>query len=162
LATSDKKKRPSARVVLLKEFDEKGFVFFTNYKSRKANDIADNKNVALLFYWPYVQKQVRIEGIIKKVKKKVSTEYFYTRPLDSQIAAIISPQSKMIPNRDYLEQNFNTFKHEDLPIKKPDYWGGYIVKPERLEFWQGRENRLHDRVVYEIKKKEWVKYRIAP
>ena len=165
LATISTKGFPSARIVLLKGFDEKGFVFYTNYDSRKGNHIKKNPNVALVFYWKELERQVRIEGEVEKVSKKESDEYFASRPVESQISAIISEQSAEIPDRNFLEMMKEMFvrKQGDKPINRPDHWGGFRVIPRRIEFWQGRENRLHDRIKYCSKNnKDWKIKRIAP
>lgn len=164
LATVDQAGLPTVRMVLLKGFSEKGFVFFTNYDSLKGNDIAHNHNVALLFFWSSLERQIRIEGYAEKIPANESDEYFLSRPLDSQIAASVSPQSKVIPNREYLEEKFS--EYEKLmtaeTIKRPDNWGGYRVVPNRIEFWQGRPARLHDRIRYTLKNEEWIIERLAP
>ena len=165
LATISTKGFPSARMVLLKSFDEKGFTFFSNYESRKGNHIKKNPNVALVFYWKELERQVRIEGEVVKVSKKESDEYFASRPYESQVSACISEQSTTIPDRNYIEILHQLFikKQSDKPIKRPDNWGGYCVIPRRIEFWQGRENRLHDRIKYCSKDaKTWKIKRIAP
>ncbi len=165
LATISTKGFPSARMVLLKGFDDKGFTFFTNYESRKGNHIKNNPNVALVFYWKELERQVRIEGEAVKVSDKESDAYFASRPFESQVSACISEQSTTIPDRNYIEMLYQIFvkKHRDNPIKRPDNWGGYRVIPKRIEFWQGRENRLHDRIKYCNKDgKHWKIKRIAP
>lgn len=165
LATISTKGFPSARMVLLKGFDEKGFYFFTNYESRKGNHIKNNPNVALVFFWKELERQVRIEGEVVKVSGKESDEYFACRPFESQVSACISEQSATIPDRNFLEMMHQLFvkKQGDKPIKRPDNWGGYRVIPKRIEFWQGRENRLHDRIKYCSKDaKTWKIKRIAP
>jgi pyridoxamine 5'-phosphate oxidase len=165
LATISTKGFPSARMVLLKSFDDKGFTFFTNYESRKGNHIKKNPNVALVFYWKELERQIRIEGEVIKVPSKVSDIYFASRPFESQVSACISEQSTTIPDRNYLEMLYQLFvkKQGDKPVKRPDNWGGYCVIPRRIEFWQGRENRLHDRIKYCSKDtKTWKIKRIAP
>ena len=149
LATADKDGRPCARIVLLKSFDENGFVFFTNYNSRKGNELTDNARACLLFYWTPLWRQVRIEGAVEKVSPAESDEYFHSRPLGSRIGAWASDQSRAIANRSELEKRFEEFgsRFSDN-VPRPEHWGGYRVKPEVIEFWQGRENRLHDRLVY--------------
>ncbi len=165
LATISTKGFPSARMVLLKAFDEKGFTFFTNYESRKGNHIKKNSNVALVFYWKELERQIRIEGEVVKVSKKESDKYFAERPFESQVSACVSEQSTSIPDRNYIEMLYQLFvkKQDDKLIKRPDNWGGYCVIPKRIEFWQGRENRLHDRIKYCSKDaKTWKIKRIAP
>jgi len=165
LATISTKGYPSARIVLLKSFDKNGFVFYTNYNSRKGNHLKNNPNAALVFFWKELERQVRIEGITEKVSKKESDEYFASRPRESQISACISEQSMTIPDRNYLEMLYDIFvkKQGDNPIKRPEHWGGYRLIPRRIEFWQGRENRLHDRIKYCSKDgKSWKIKRIAP
>jgi len=164
LATVAETNMPSARIVLLKEVDEKGFVFFTNYLSRKAKDLKKNPNASLLFYWKEMDRQLRIEGIIEKVKTKISEEYFHTRPRESQISAWVSKQSSIVPDRNFLDKKYNEldeeFGNDEIPL--PDYWGGYRLIPEYFEFWQGRESRLHDRICYREKKGNWKIFRLAP
>jgi pyridoxamine-phosphate oxidase len=164
LSTSTPDGRPSSRVVLLKGFDEAGFVFFTNYGSRKAAEIAANPRAALLFYWAETHKQVRIEGTISKVSEDASDEYFASRPRASQIGAVASPQSSVIENREQLEKKYSGLEKEleGKEIKRPATWGGYIVEPEVFEFWQGRESRLHDRLRYTKTDMGWEVERLAP
>jgi len=165
IATVDANHKPSARIVLLKDFDENGFVFFTNYNSKKGLDMLSNKNVALVFFWKELERQVRIEGTVEKVSEGVSDAYFNSRPEMSRIGAWASPQSTIIPSREILETNFQNYQteFEKKEIKRPQHWGGYIVKPELIEFWQGRSSRLHDRIVYEKDGgNEWIINRLAP
>lgn len=152
--------KPSARVVLLKGLLNEGFVFYTNYNSRKGKELEENKNVSLTFFWPEFERQVRVEGIAEKVSEEMSDEYFNSRPLDSRIGAIASPQSKVISSREELEKAVNEAQ-ESSSIERPDYWGGYIVKPTVIEFWQGRANRLHDRLIYTLSD-NWKIERLAP
>lgn len=161
LATSSANGKPSARMVLLKGFSEEGFVFYTNYHSRKGNDLGENPQAALLFYWDILERQVRIEGAIKKVHANLSEEYFASRPFESQLSAIVSEQSEVIPNREFLEEKLEALKQQGR-ASRPEHWGGYIVKPSVFEFWQGRPNRLHDRIVYERAGDAWVMKRLAP
>lgn len=155
--------KPSARVVLLKGFDKNGFKFYTNYNSRKGRELIDNPNAALLFYWMELERQVRIEGKIEKLSREESLEYFNSRPLESRYGALASNQSEVIPNREYLEKKFFELKEKfaDSP-PMPENWGGYTLKPDLFEFWQGRPNRLHDRIVYEKSENSWKIYRLSP
>ncbi len=151
LATASRQGLPSARVVLLKGFSVAGFAFFTNYESRKARDLAENPRAALNFHWPWLERQIQIEGEVKNVSREESKEYFNKRPLGSRLGAIVSTQSAPIESRAMLEKRLEKAKAEyeekDPPV--PDFWGGYRLEPVRFEFWQGRENRLHDRFLYE-------------
>jgi len=164
LATADKAGKPDARIVLLKGVDEDGFRFFTNYLSAKGKELKRNPYAALVFFWPDLERQVRIEGTVEKLDKETSEAYFLTRPVASQIGAVASPQSQVIPNREFLEEKFEELKSksEGKNIAKPAHWGGYIVKPTRIEFWQGRRSRLHDRINFELVKGNWTKARLAP
>ena len=164
LATSDDKSKPSARVVLLKGLSQKGFKFFTNYNSRKGRNLSKNSSASLLFFWAELERQVRVEGIIKKISKAESQKYFDTRPIESRLAAWASEQSEMIPGRDYLEVRFQIFKSQfkGKKIPVPPDWGGYILVPEYFEFWQGRESRLHDRIIYKKVNGKWKIFRLAP
>ncbi|MCA2005499.1 MAG: pyridoxamine 5'-phosphate oxidase [Ignavibacterium sp.] len=155
--------KPSARVVLLKGFDKNGFKFYTNYNSRKGRELNGNPNAALLFYWMELERQVRIEGKIEKLSREESLEYFNSRPLESRYGALASNQSEVIPNREYLEKKFFELKEKfaDNP-PMPENWGGYTLKPDLFEFWQGRPNRLHDRIVYEKSENSWKIYRLSP
>ncbi|MCS6820212.1 MAG: pyridoxamine 5'-phosphate oxidase [Chitinophagales bacterium] len=161
LATADKEGKPSARIVLLKEINEKGFIFYTNYNSRKGQEIDENPHVALLFYWDILERQVRIEGKIEKISEHQSREYFDSRPYENRIAAIISPQSQIVESRKYLEDLFEQKKAEGN-IEKPSFWGGYVVNAEYFEFWQGRSNRIHDRIAYYLTDDGWAIRRLAP
>ncbi len=164
LATATKDGQPSARTVLLKSFDERGFVFFTNYNSRKGKDLAENPRACLLFYWPQVWRQVRVDGEVEKVSEKESADYFQTRPLGSRLGAWASNQSEVIETRDVLEENYAELEKrfgEDVPC--PPHWGGYRLRPIEIEFWQGRENRLHDRLRYRLQRDgTWLIERLAP
>lgn len=165
LATADSAGRPSARIILLKGFDERGFHFFTNYESKKARQISENPHGALVFFWKELERQVRIEGIIMKAGEKESEQYYHSRPPGSQIGAWASPQSKVIPNRDFLEDRVQQFslKFTNTSPEKPPYWGGFILQPNLFEFWQGRPSRLHDRIQYSLQKNtQWKKERLAP
>jgi len=165
LATATHDGRPSARVVLLKGFDVNGFVFYTNYLSRKGKEITKNPLGAINFFWGELERQVRIEGTIEKLSKEESEKYFHSRPKLSKFGAVVSPQSQEIPNREILESKMTQLETEyaDKDIPKPSFWGGYILKPRMIEFWQGRSNRLHDRILYKkIDNKNWKKVRLAP
>lgn len=162
LSTSLKNK-PSSRVVLLKQYDEQGFTFFTNYDSRKGKELAKNNSAALLFYWMDFERQVRIEGKIKKISKKESEEYFNSRPLDSRYGALASEQSKILIDRKILIKRIKELKKKfgnNPPL--PDSWGGIKLIPNYFEFWQGRENRLHDRICYKKIKSDWKIFRLFP
>ncbi len=165
LATVSLDGKPSARMVLLKEVNEHGFVFFTNYNSRKGKDLERNPNVALLFYWQILERQVRIEGMVEKVSDEISDTYFQTRPRNSQLSALISAQSEVVSGREELERLYIEAekKFEGQAIPRPQHWGGYCLKPTRIEFWQGRDGRLHDRIEY-IKQNngDWLIQRLAP
>lgn len=164
LATSDKDGRPSARTVLLKGIEDDGFVFFTNYESRKGREIEANPYVALLFFWKELERQVRIEGAIAKLSGEESDKYFVSRPVESRIGAWVSPQSTVISGREFLEERERQFeqKFENIEIPRPPHWGGYSVKPTMMEFWQGRPGRLHDRILYTKEGKAWRMQRLAP
>ncbi|MEO6455975.1 MAG: pyridoxamine 5'-phosphate oxidase [Ginsengibacter sp.] len=164
LATCNSKGQPSARVVLLKDFSEEGFIFFTNYNSRKGKDLSQNPFAALVFFWKELERQVRIEGSVKKISESDSDEYFLTRPQASRLGAWSSPQSSFITDREILEKNveyyLQFFNNGDIP--RPGYWGGYIIKPSLIEFWQGRPGRLHDRIQYIASDPGWQINRLAP
>jgi pyridoxamine 5'-phosphate oxidase len=164
LATADAKGKPDVRVVLLKSFDSNGFVFYTNYKSEKAKQIEKNKYAALNFFWVDLQRQVRINGTLKKTSAAESDEYFATRPRESQLGAWASTQSAVIKNRQVLDDRFLYYfeKYKGSDVPRPPQWGGYILKPSRIEFWQGRENRLHDRILFERNKEDWKISRLSP
>jgi pyridoxamine 5'-phosphate oxidase len=163
LATVSPTGRPSARIVLLKGVEHGGFVFFTNYKSRKGRELTANPEAALLFYWTDLEREVRIEGRVEKISAQESDEYFGNRPLGSRHAAIASPQSKVVPDRAALEALFAEAeqRHGDK-TPRPVHWGGYRLQPAAIEFWQGRPNRLHDRVLYTLKSRGWKIERLAP
>jgi pyridoxamine 5'-phosphate oxidase len=165
LATASGDGIPSARIVLLKGFDNKGFVFFTNYNSYKGLQLLENPRACLVFFWKEIERQVRITGLVEKVSTKDSDEYFNSRPAGSRIGAWASPQSQIIAGRDWLEQHEKKIlqQFEGKEIKRPDYWGGYRVKPVNIEFWQGRPNRLHDRIQYSLNDNaDWIIERLAP
>ncbi|KAG9346247.1 hypothetical protein JZ751_008072 [Albula glossodonta] len=169
---------PSARMVLLKGFSNEGFRFFTNYESRKGRELESNPFACLVFYWEPLNKQVRIEGRVERIPYQSSCDYFHSRPKSSQIGAVVSRQSTIIPDRQYLRQKNSELeeRYKETEVPMPDYWGGYIVKPTMMEFWQGQTNRLHDRIVF-MKPKDggeslgemqrqgeggWVYYRLSP
>jgi pyridoxamine 5'-phosphate oxidase len=164
LSTVSAEGRPSSRIVLLKGFDEQGFVFFTNYKSDKGKQIEQQQFVSLLFFWKELERQVRIEGIANKVDPEESDAYFNSRPVGSRLGAWASPQSQKITDRSILEQALESVKTEygELTIPRPPHWGGYRVTPSRIEFWQGRSSRLHDRILYEQVDGNWQISRLAP
>lgn len=165
LATASKEGIPSARIVLLKGYDSKGFVFFTNYESEKGKELEMNPQAALCFYWKELERQIRIEGRVSKISTEDSDVYFQSRPLSSRIGAWASSQSSVIENRQVIEQNLmeyeNKFGTDFVP--RPSHWGGFIVKPIMIEFWQGRSSRLHDRIRYSLQNSQsWVMERLAP
>ena len=165
IATSNKNAIPSARIVLLKEFNEAGFVFYTNYNSQKGKELEENPHAALIFFWGDLERQIRIEGVVEKVTEEDATEYFNSRPKGSQLGALTSPQSETIPNRAFLEYKLadleKEYHYKDIP--KPAHWGGYRVIPNKIEFWQGRTSRLHDRIVYlKNDDQSWRFERLAP
>lgn len=165
LNTIDATGYPRPRVVLLKKVDVKGFYFYTNYASMKGQAIAENNKVSLSFFWPELERQIIILGMAEKLSEKESVEYFHSRPRGSQLGAMASPQSQPVPDRTYLEKRLEslTEEYKDVAvIPKPKHWGGYIVNPYSVEFWQGRPNRLHDRVIYLKENEEWIKQRLAP
>jgi len=168
LSTATPKGIPSSRTVLLKGVDERGFIFYSNYKSRKGEEMLENPHVSLLFFWKELARQVRIEGLVQKVSRSETQSYFQQRPLGSQLGAWASPQSKVIQDRAFLENNFKNWEEKFAAqsiVEAPDYWGGYVVAPYKIEFWQGRESRLHDRILYtltQIEPKSWKIERLAP
>lgn len=164
LSTVDEEGAPSSRIVLLKDFDEEGFTFYTNYDSHKAHDIMQHNRVALLFFWKELERQVRIEGSAEKIAAAESDAYFKSRPQGSKIGAWASPQSRVIENRQVLETKVaeTEKKFENTEVERPANWGGYIVHPGSIEFWQGRSSRLHDRLKYSRENKDWKIVRLAP
>ena len=155
--------KPSARVVLLKFFDAQGFVFFTNYESKKGTDLTSNPNTVFHFFWPQLDRQIAIRGSVEKTSREESDKYFHSRPVDSQLGAWTSAQSSIIESREILDQRFAAFREkfgDDVPL--PDFWGGFRLNPEKFEFWQGRQNRLHDRIVYELFDGRWIIGRLSP
>ncbi|MBB5645215.1 pyridoxamine 5'-phosphate oxidase [Pedobacter cryoconitis] len=164
LATADLSGKPSSRILLLKGFDEDGFVFFTNYNSKKGKDLQENPQAAMQFFWPELERQVRIEGIVTKATAEASTAYFHSRPKGSQIGASASPQSTVIPDREILEERVKelTATYQETEVPRPEHWGGYVLKPAHIEFWQGRPSRLHDRITYTSVNGVWTINRLAP
>ena len=163
IATVDADRLPSSRVVLLKGFDDAGFVFFTNYESKKGRDLAANPHVSLSFFWPQLHRQVIIQGVAEKVSQAESETYFRSRPYDSRLAAWASDQSSAIASRADLENRFEETHQrfgDDVPL--PPFWGGFRVAPESIEFWQGRASRLHDRLVYRLVENRWLIERLSP
>jgi len=155
---------PDSRIVLLKDFAENGLTFFTNYNSNKGKSLIINPAVGIHFFWPELERQIRISGFAEKTSDEISDRYFYSRPVLSQIAAIVSNQSSKIPSREFLQNLFNSEKEKlsGKNIKRPENWGGFLIKPVKYEFWQGRESRLHDRILYEKMENEWIISRLAP
>lgn len=164
LATVNSDYMPSARIVLLKDIEQGGFVFYTNFNSRKGAQLQQNPMAALVFFWPALERQVRIEGHVNRIDDNKASLYFQERPRESQISAIISPQSQPVPSRKYLQQLHDYFSTNNTGAKlqRPANWGGYIVIPHRIEFWQGRHSRLHDRILYTLVDNKWHKERLAP
>ena len=162
LTTVNDKNVPTTRVVLLKQFSRNGFVFYTNYDSRKGKHIDNNPNVCISFYWPSMERQVIINGKVSKISAIESDKYFNSRPKSSQLGAIISNQSEIIPSRKFLEEKLSKFNISNNNLKRPSNWGGYILKPELFEFWQGRDSRLHDRIIFSKSKTNWDQKRLSP
>jgi pyridoxamine 5'-phosphate oxidase len=164
LATATPDGRPSARVVLLKGFDERGLVFYTNYEGRKGAELEANPYCALVFYWAELERQVRVEGHARRVTEKEADEYFRSRPRGSQLGARVSEQSRPVGGREALEEKLRWLEaeYEEREVPRPQFWGGYRVEPDSIEFWQGRENRLHDRLLYRLSDGEWGRERLQP
>lgn len=165
LATVDSQHRPHARIVLLKGLEQDGLVFFTNYESHKGRQLESNQEVALLFFWKELERQVRIEGRAERVTPKYSDAYFSARPKGSQLGALVSPQSQVIEGREPLDEHMKQLElqYANTPVPRPGHWGGYKVRPHYFEFWQGRSNRLHDRIAFDLQpQQEWKKCRLAP
>ena len=163
LSTVNADGKPKNRVILLKSFSDKGFDFFTNYNSHKGHEIEANPQVAITFFWPNIERQIRIEGNIQKTTADISDAYFKTRPRDSQLSAWASDQSDIVDNREQLEEKLNAVKmrfSDEIP--RPDHWGGYRVIPNYFEYWQGRENRYHDRIAYQKSENKWDVFRLSP
>ena len=164
LSTATKQGKPSSRIVLLKGVDENGFRFYTNYGSRKGRELDENPQAALCFYWAPLERQVRIEGNVERLSRSASENYFKQRPRESRLGAWASKQSSRVRSRTELENRFQEikqrFKDQEIPL--PDFWGGFLLRPKRIEFWQGRESRMHDRICYEKKENKWNIFRLAP
>ncbi len=164
LSTVNSENRPSSRVLLMRNYDAQGFGFYTNYKSRKAQEIANYPNASLLFFWPQLERQIRIEGMLEKQLAEESDTYFNSRPRESQLGAWTSPQSEIIADRKFLEEELAeiTKKFEGKEVPRPEWWGGFVLVPDRMEFWQGRPGRLHDRICYVKENNGWKIVRLAP
>jgi pyridoxamine 5'-phosphate oxidase len=156
--------RPSNRIVLLKGVTESGFIFYTNYESRKGIELQNNPNVSFNIFWQYLSRQIRVEGMAKKISDQESDEYFASRPRESQIGAWASNQSTELENREVIDTNTKHYQKlfEGKNVPRPSHWGGFIIEPTYLEFWQGRSNRLHDRIIYQLENEKWIIKRIAP
>ncbi|WP_299213953.1 pyridoxamine 5'-phosphate oxidase [uncultured Dokdonia sp.] len=164
LATFGEDGFPKSRIVLLKEYDQEGFVFYTNYESEKGKSIAKHPQVGISFFWPSMERQIIIKGTVKKVSTERSDRYFNARPKDSQLGALVSDQSSVIKGREVLEKKMVALKakYESQEISRPPHWGGYLIQPVSIEFWQGRPSRLHDRIRYRMENSVWIKERLAP
>jgi len=164
LCSATKEGKPSARIVLLRNFSENGFVYYSNYYSRKGSEIEENPNCALLFFWPELERQIRIEGVVQKQTPEESDLYFNSRPRESKLGAWTSEQSKKIINREVLNKEYEkiSLQYPDENVPRPPHWGGYLLKPSTIEFWQGRPNRLHDRILYTFENNNWKIERLAP
>jgi len=164
LSTIDGNGMPDSRVVLLKELNNRGLMFFTNYNSKKGRQIGDNPHVAVNIFWPELERQVRIKGTVEMIGEKESDAYYKSRPIDSQLGAWASPQSEVIESREVLDQNYRLYQEyfKNREIEKPPHWGGFLIRPSYFEFWQGRSNRLHDRFVFSLSDDQWIIHRLAP
>lgn len=164
LSTVNREHKPSSRIVYLREYGNDTFYFYTNYQSRKAMDLSGNHHIAMTFFWPELERQIRIEGTVEFAEKEKSDAYYNQRPTESKIGAWSSPQSKVIANREELENSVkeNTLKFKDNPISRPDFWGGYKITANYYEFWQGRKSRLHDRIAFVKNNDGWKVERLAP
>ena len=165
LSTVDESGAPSSRIVLLKKIDQNKLIFFTNYNSRKAREIQNRSGVAAHFYWPELERQIKISGLAEEVKDQDSDQYFSSRPFESQVGAWASPQSTTVPDRDYLENEYKLYLEKfkgSGNIPRPVHWGGFSINPRRIEFWQGGRHRLHDRIEYSLKDEGWSRIRLAP
>jgi pyridoxamine 5'-phosphate oxidase len=156
--------QPSSRMVLLKSFDEQGFVFFTNYQSRKSHELTENSKVALLFHWNVLQRQIRIEGTVEKISQQESADYFHSRDRGSQVGAWASKQSEKLSHDNELKERMSHYqnKFSEGEVPHPEFWGGWRVKPHAIEFWQGRANRLHDRICFEKQQSNWSQHKLHP
>lgn len=155
---------PRTRMVLLKAYTHEGFIFYTNYSSRKGKAIESNHKACLHFFWPNLERQIIIKADLEKVAENLSDGYFHSRPKGSQLGAVVSPQSQVIPNREFLEEKLKELEkeYEDTEVPRPSNWGGYLARPYEIEFWQGRPNRLHDRIIYTLEDLDWKVSRLAP
>ena len=164
LSTIDPNGNPESRIVLLKEMTAEGLIFYTNYHSKKGQQISLHPQVSAVFFWPATERQVRIKGKAEQIPEKDSETYFQSRPLESQLGAWSSPQSRVIDSRHVLDENYVHYRRyfQEHEIKKPPHWGGYLIRPEYFEFWQGRSNRLHDRIEFQQSGREWIIHRLAP
>jgi pyridoxamine 5'-phosphate oxidase len=164
LSTVDNEGNPDSRVVLLKEISDEGLIFFTNYDSNKGKQIANNQHVSVVFLWHELERQIRIKGKAEKISEEESESYFKSRPIESQLGAWASPQSQIIETRQMLDENYAHYQklYESHEIIKPPYWGGFLIRPVYFEFWQGRSNRLHDRIEFRLSNQSWSLDRLAP
>lgn len=165
LSTVEEDGNPSSRIVLLKKMEQGRLVFFTNYRSRKAREIQKSSRVAAHFYWPELERQVKIAGMAEPLEDAESDHYFQSRPFESQVAAWASPQSTEVPHREHLEKEFRLYLEKFKGLKeipRPPFWGGFAITPSRIEFWQGGKFRLHDRIEYSLKEERWIRVRLAP
>jgi len=155
---------PRTRMVLLKAYTHEGFIFYTNYSSRKGKAIEKNHKACLHFFWPNLERQIIIKADLEKIAENLSDGYFHSRPKGSQLGAAVSPQSQVIPNREFLEEKLKELEkeYENTEVPRPENWGGYLAKPYEIEFWQGRPNRLHDRIIYQLEDLDWKISRLAP
>jgi pyridoxamine 5'-phosphate oxidase len=164
LSTIDHEGNPESRVVLLKEINAEGLIFYTNYHSKKGLQIFNNPHVSVVFFWAGTERQVRVKGKAEMISEKDSEDYFLSRPIESQLGAWASPQSREIENRQILDENYQHYQRyfQEHKLKKPPHWGGYLIRPEYFEFWQGRSNRLHDRIEFALIDNQWIIHRLAP
>lgn len=162
LATSDASGQVHARMVLLKGIEDHQFLFFTNYDSDKGRQLLANPTAALVFFWPELSRQVRVEGSVEQLSTAASDEYFQSRPVGSRVSATVSPQSREVPSREWLEEKWKALHDGQHTIQRPENWGGYRLNPTRVEFWQGRPDRLHDRIVFIKTQEQWIRKRLAP
>ena len=164
LSTIDREGNPESRVVLLKELKAEGLIFFTNYDSKKGQQISMHPQVSIVFFWPEMERQVRIKGKVEKIPENDSENYFLSRPIESQLGAWASPQSQVIESREVLDLNYRLYQEyfKNREIEKPPHWGGFLIRPQYFEFWQGRSNRLHDRIAFQKSNEVWEIFRLAP